>query len=143
MPNNTTTTALFAELDHRDSDGIEVSLLWNRSDNSLSVYVCDTRSDEAFEFTVEPSEAREAFQHPYAYAARLGTFPANLEAAAAHQHRLRVEREGELGLDGHARLVRHARPLFPVHLLRAKVSSRDEEAGATPASSFASPSHEP
>jgi hypothetical protein len=66
---DTQTTALFEELDHRDSDGIEVSLLWSRTDNSLAVVVLDSKRDERFEFRVAADKALDAFQHPYAYAA--------------------------------------------------------------------------
>jgi hypothetical protein len=62
------TETLFAELDYRDSDGIEVSLLWNRSDDCLTVYVSDTRTNDAFELPVTPARARDVFLHPYAYA---------------------------------------------------------------------------
>lgn len=59
---------LLAELDYRDNDGIEVSLLWNRVDNSLTVCVYDSRTDERLEIAIDPAHAREAFLHPYAYA---------------------------------------------------------------------------
>jgi hypothetical protein len=59
---------LFAELNYRDNDGIEVSLLWNRADNSLTVYAYDSRTDESLEIAVDPAHAREVFLHPYAYA---------------------------------------------------------------------------
>jgi hypothetical protein len=59
---------LFTELDYRESDGIEVSLLWNRSDDSLTVYVTDTRTHDQFELPVTPALARKVFLHPYAYA---------------------------------------------------------------------------
>ena len=35
-----------------------------------SVAVVDVRSGEAFELTVPPADALEAFRHPYAYATR-------------------------------------------------------------------------
>jgi hypothetical protein len=57
------------ELDYRDNDGIEVSLLWDRASNALMVFACDTRTNESFEIAVDPAEAREVFLHPYAYAA--------------------------------------------------------------------------
>ena len=66
-PHPNETDSLFAELDYRESDGIEVSLLWNRSDDSLTVYVSDTRTNDAFELAVTPTRAREGFLHPYAY----------------------------------------------------------------------------
>lgn len=65
-----TTEALFRELAYRESDGIEVSLLWSTTDGSLSVYVTDRRTEDAFELDVAPTEALEAFQHPFAYAGR-------------------------------------------------------------------------
>jgi hypothetical protein len=60
---------LFAELDYRDNDGIEVSLVWNRADNSLTVFAYDSRTDERLSIAVHPAQAREVFLHPYAYAA--------------------------------------------------------------------------
>ena len=60
--------SLFAELDYRDNDGIEVSLLWNRANNSLTVYAYDSRTEERLEIAVDPAQAREVFLHPYAYA---------------------------------------------------------------------------
>ena len=58
------------ELAHRTSDGIEVSLFWSRASNRVTLAVLDTRSDEALEFEVDGSDALDAFNHPYAYAAR-------------------------------------------------------------------------
>ena len=60
--------SLFAQLDYRDNDGIEVSLLWNRANNSITVYAYDSRTNESLEIAVDPAQAREAFLHPYAYA---------------------------------------------------------------------------
>jgi hypothetical protein len=68
----TKTDRLFEELDYREADGIEVSLLWNRSLNTLSVFVVDTRTNESFELEVLPEEALEAFHHPFAHAAFRG-----------------------------------------------------------------------
>jgi hypothetical protein len=58
------------ELDHRASDGIDVKLLWNSRTNSVSIAVLDERTDEYFEFDVDPEDAQIAFHHPYAYANR-------------------------------------------------------------------------
>ena len=60
---------MFEELDYREADGIEVSLLWNRATNALSVYVTDSKTGESFELEVPGARAREVFAHPYAYAA--------------------------------------------------------------------------
>ncbi len=73
----------FEELSYRENDGMEVSLLWNRESNTLSVFVCDTRGDRSFEIAVAPNEALDAFHHPYAYAAFRGVeYRAPVPAAA-------------------------------------------------------------
>ena len=59
------------ELAHRTSDGIEVTLFWSKPSGRVTIAVLDTRSDEALEFEVEGSDALDAFNHPYAYAAAL------------------------------------------------------------------------
>ena len=56
------------ELDHRRSDGIEVTLLWNAQTNAVSVSVLEERHAVRFQFEVAASAARDAFHHPYAYA---------------------------------------------------------------------------
>jgi hypothetical protein len=61
---------MFEELDYRENDAIQVALLWNRADDGLVVRVLDAKTDEAFELTVRPCEALDAFRHPFAYAAR-------------------------------------------------------------------------
>jgi hypothetical protein len=71
MQSTLTQTDLFRELDYRENDGIEVSLLWNRQDDSLAVVVNDTRTDTFFEVAVSREDAREAFAHPFAYASRV------------------------------------------------------------------------
>jgi hypothetical protein len=60
-------TPTFEELDYREIDGLEVSLLWNPKDNELSIFVADTKIEEIFEVVVEPKQARDAFVHPFAY----------------------------------------------------------------------------
>ncbi len=61
------------ELANRASDGLEVSLLWSRRTNRVSVAVADTRTGESFELTIRDGEnALEVFHHPYAYAASRG-----------------------------------------------------------------------
>jgi hypothetical protein len=59
------------ELDFRASDGLEVALLW-QADDELIVEVVDTKLGDAFRLEIAASEARDAFQHPYAYAAFRG-----------------------------------------------------------------------
>jgi hypothetical protein len=58
------------ELDHRQSDGIDVRLLWNSRTNQVSVAVDDERLGESFVLPVPGVDAREAFAHPFAYARR-------------------------------------------------------------------------
>jgi hypothetical protein len=58
------------ELDHRFSDGIDVTLLWNERTNGVSVAVRDEKTGEAFELHVHPEDALTAFHHPYAYSNR-------------------------------------------------------------------------
>ena len=59
--------AKLRELDHREGDGIEVSLLWRAADDSVHVSVVDHRMQEQFTERVDPTAAHDAFQHPYAY----------------------------------------------------------------------------
>ncbi len=59
------------ELAQRQNDGIEVSLLWCRSDGSITVAVRHLAPEESFELDVDPALALDAFYHPFAFAARL------------------------------------------------------------------------
>jgi hypothetical protein len=64
-----TTTTLTRELDHRESDGIEVRLLWRPHDDTALVAVSDSRTGESFSIEVRDGErALDVFHHPYAYA---------------------------------------------------------------------------
>jgi hypothetical protein len=63
-------TTPIRELDHRSTDGIDVTLLWNSCNNRVSVAVHDQRSGEVFVLQVPGADAHEAFNHPYAYAVR-------------------------------------------------------------------------
>ena len=71
------------ELAHRSSNGLDVSLIWARSTNTVSVCVYDELYDEEFEIEVAPGTSPLAvFTHPFAYAARQGIEYGGLEAAA-------------------------------------------------------------
>jgi hypothetical protein len=70
--------ASLEELAYRESNGIEITLLWDRTGGSLSVFVVDRRCDEMFELDVADNEAMEVFHHPYAYAAFRGVEPQTL-----------------------------------------------------------------
>ena len=60
------------ELDFRSNDGLEVALLWEPAAKRLKVAVRDTKGGDDFELDVSATEALDAFNHPYAYAARRG-----------------------------------------------------------------------
>ena len=60
------------ELDHRSNDGLEVTLLWEAETNRVTVNVFDAKSGDDFDIEVDPTEALDAFHHPYAYAASRG-----------------------------------------------------------------------
>jgi len=57
------------ELDRRESDGIDVRLLWNQAGDQVVVAVSDAKTGDSFAIPVEPHEALTVFHHPYAYAA--------------------------------------------------------------------------
>jgi hypothetical protein len=63
------TSSTSTELHHRSADGIEVSLLWSRQTNALTVAVEDSRSGEIFELPAPADKALDVFEHPFAYAA--------------------------------------------------------------------------
>ncbi len=63
------TDTTITELHHRSADGIEVSLLWSRVTNALTVAVEDSRSGLSFEVPAPADKALDVFEHPYAYAA--------------------------------------------------------------------------
>jgi hypothetical protein len=57
------------ELAARESDGIQVLLLWHPIENALTVSVEDSRVGDGFQLAVAPDRALDAFYHPYAYSA--------------------------------------------------------------------------
>jgi hypothetical protein len=69
MVDSTTTDLIPQELDYRISHGLEVSLLWSKSGNRLTVAVHDTATGELLEIPARPENALDVFRHPYAYAA--------------------------------------------------------------------------
>ena len=60
------------ELDRRQSDGIDVRLLWSQTDDLVVIAVFDARTGDAFELHAAPHRALDVFHHPYAYAASTG-----------------------------------------------------------------------
>ena len=61
------TTAKSRELAHRASSCVEVTLLWRKLDNALTLRLVELATGTEFEFGVRPEDALEAFNHPYAY----------------------------------------------------------------------------
>jgi hypothetical protein len=64
-----TPTDMARELEYRESDGLEVTLVWYPAEDAIAVKVLDTRTGERFEIPVDSSRAHDAFEHPFAYAA--------------------------------------------------------------------------
>jgi hypothetical protein len=56
------------ELAHRENDGLEVSLLWRRDDDSVAIDVHDAKCDVHLVFGVPRDRALDAFNHPFLYA---------------------------------------------------------------------------
>jgi hypothetical protein len=63
------TTTNITELAQRRNDGLEITLLWARTDDTVHVTVLNERTGRKVAFPVERSRALEAFYHPFAYAA--------------------------------------------------------------------------
>ncbi len=62
-------TSQARELAARQSDGIQVLLLWDPDENAITVSVEDERVGDRFQLAVAPDRALDAFYHPFAYAA--------------------------------------------------------------------------
>jgi hypothetical protein len=61
------------ELDHRNADGVAVTLLWHPTGDFLSVVVSDDRISQTFELVLDDRDnAMDVFNHPYAHAAFRG-----------------------------------------------------------------------
>ena len=54
------------ELARRVSNGIEVTLYWCALDNSTTIEVSETASNETFAYVVARERALDAFYHPFA-----------------------------------------------------------------------------
>lgn len=60
--------AIGRELAYRESDGIQVTLLWHEQDDRLAVVVLDASTGTALEVEAGRENALEVFNHPFAYA---------------------------------------------------------------------------
>jgi hypothetical protein len=56
------------ELAVRETDGIEVTLLWYAAEDRVAVHVDDARLGVRFEVPVDRDRAMHAFAHPFTYA---------------------------------------------------------------------------
>jgi hypothetical protein len=59
--------ANFRELAHREQDGLEVTLYWDKCSNDVSIEVVDHREESILWAPVAGHLALDAFHHPYAY----------------------------------------------------------------------------
>jgi len=66
-------TSTTRELAQRLSGNEEILLLWNCQDGHVELSVRDLETGLGFELEVAPDSALDAFRHPYAYAASLGS----------------------------------------------------------------------
>jgi hypothetical protein len=55
------------ELAHRSNGQIDVSLLWRKLDNSLTLVLVEVATGVEFELPIPSEDALDAFNHPYAY----------------------------------------------------------------------------
>jgi hypothetical protein len=70
------------ELAHRLSEGLEVTLLWQKLTDTLTITGSDERSGAYFELVAAPDQSLNVFDHPYAHAAFRG-LPYAQEALAS------------------------------------------------------------
>src|SRR5438128_10405505 len=66
----TTTITRRTELAHRTSNAIDVYLFWKEPTSRVTVAVLDARTGDSFELEIDGHDALDAFNHPYAFAAR-------------------------------------------------------------------------
>ncbi|CAB4702988.1 unannotated protein [freshwater metagenome] len=58
------------ELAERNSNGLNVRLLWNQDSDELRLTVNDVNTGEAHEVLVDRTRGLDAFYHPFAYVAK-------------------------------------------------------------------------
>jgi hypothetical protein len=59
---------VFVELDTRQTDGLTISLEWDRDTGMTQVVVEDVRAASHIAFRVPQMRAADAFRHPFRYA---------------------------------------------------------------------------
>jgi hypothetical protein len=55
------------ELAIRESDGLQIALVWSKSADRVKIAVFDQQLDEWLDIHVPNDEALEAFHHPFSY----------------------------------------------------------------------------
>jgi hypothetical protein len=73
MPGTSLTESPLRELASRVSAGSEITLFWNERTGAVTVSLWNRDSGRHMEFAAAPAKALEAFYHPYAHAASIGT----------------------------------------------------------------------
>lgn len=68
MYESATTASSLRELAYRESDGVEVTLLWDDRHDTLIVSVLDTRTGAFLTLEAARDNALDVFYHPYSYA---------------------------------------------------------------------------
>jgi hypothetical protein len=58
------------DIANRSSGGIEVALIYDRSEKTLVVFAHDRLTSEEVSIPVQEDEAAEVYRHPFAYAYR-------------------------------------------------------------------------
>ena len=68
MTGTTDTHKQARELAQREGDGIRITLYWRESDGRVTVVVEDSTLGDTTMIEVDPANALDAYEHPYAYA---------------------------------------------------------------------------
>jgi hypothetical protein len=58
---------MFVELDTRETDGLTVSLEWDRDTGATQIVVQDARDASVIVFGIQSADAADAFRHPYVF----------------------------------------------------------------------------
>jgi hypothetical protein len=67
MSSRTLRCAARHELARRVNGGLEITLCWDRRDNSTSIDIRNASTEETTSFRVPPGLALDAFHHPFAH----------------------------------------------------------------------------
>jgi hypothetical protein len=69
MASQPASASALVQLAHRENDGIDVTLVWDKRGDRRIVFVLDSRSGELLTVPVGRDNALDVFYHPFAYAA--------------------------------------------------------------------------